>query len=268
MHRLSTDEQKNSYTPSGTSVIINWGNSRDNISGAPLVLNPVDRVRGAACKLHSFRSFEGGSTPESPISIPRFTIDRNIAAGWIDEGKVVVCRTVLRGHSGEGIVIATTIDELVDAPLYVEYVKKKKEFRVHVFKETIVDIQEKRRQRDHEGEPNFLVRNHHNGWVYCRDSIQEPTGLRGMAIKATSFLGLDFGAVDIIWNERQNQCYVLEVNTAPGLEGQTVDAYAQTFNTFLQENNHVHNTNTQFRFVSNRTTSRRTRQRHLVHASG
>jgi D-alanine-D-alanine ligase-like ATP-grasp enzyme len=38
---------------------------------------------------------------------------------------------------------------------------------------------------------------------------------------------LDFGAVDVIWNEKQQRAYVLEVNTAPGLEGQTVDDYAR-----------------------------------------
>ena len=37
--------------------------------------------------------------------------------------------------------------------------------------------------------------------------------------------GLDFGAVDVLWNERQQKAYVCEVNTAPGLEGITLDNY-------------------------------------------
>jgi glutathione synthase/RimK-type ligase-like ATP-grasp enzyme len=45
-------------------------------------------------------------------------------------------------------------------------------------------------------------------------------------LAAVSALGLDFGAVDIIWNEREDKCYVLEVNTAPGLQGSTLENYA------------------------------------------
>ena len=47
---------------------------------------------------------------------------------------------------------------------------------------------------------------------------------RNAAIKA---LGLDFGAVDIIYNEAEDQHYVLEVNTAPGLEGTTLQKYTE-----------------------------------------
>jgi glutathione synthase/RimK-type ligase-like ATP-grasp enzyme len=44
-------------------------------------------------------------------------------------------------------------------------------------------------------------------------------------------LGLDFGAVDIIQDDGGN-FYVLEVNTAPGLEGQTIKSYAEGFNAY------------------------------------
>jgi D-alanine-D-alanine ligase-like ATP-grasp enzyme len=41
--------------------------------------------------------------------------------------------------------------------------------------------------------------------------------------------GLDFGAVDVIWNAQKEKPYVLEINTAPGLEGQTIADYAAFF---------------------------------------
>ena len=40
-------------------------------------------------------------------------------------------------------------------------------------------------------------------------------------------VGLKFGAVDLIWNELENKSYVLEINTAPGLTGATLEKYAQ-----------------------------------------
>ena len=39
-------------------------------------------------------------------------------------------------------------------------------------------------------------------------------------------IGLDFGAVDVIYNGHSNRAYVLEINTAPGLTGTTLDNYA------------------------------------------
>lgn len=46
-----------------------------------------------------------------------------------------------------------------------------------------------------------------------------------MALAACNALGLESGAVDIIWNEKENKCYVLEVNTAPGICGITTKKY-------------------------------------------
>jgi len=42
-------------------------------------------------------------------------------------------------------------------------------------------------------------------------------------------LGLDFGAVDIVYNENDNKAYVLEINTAPGLSGTTLEKYVEVF---------------------------------------
>ena len=96
--------------------------------------------------------------------------------------------------------------------LYVKYIKKKAEYRIHVFNGKIIDIQQKRKR--HEAiEINFQIRSHNNGWV----------------------LGLDFGAVDIIWNEKQQQGYVLEVNTAPGLEGETIINYANAIEELIND---------------------------------
>lgn len=140
-----------------------------------------------------------------------------------------MCRRKLNGHSGAGIVVAARVEDIVDAPLYTQYVKKAKEFRVHVAFGQVIDVQAKRKRIDFSGEVNFAVRNHDNGWVYCRENIEEPADLRDQALRSISALGLDFGAVDIIYNQHYNKCYVLEVNTAPGLEGTSVTKYTEAF---------------------------------------
>lgn len=191
------------------------------------VCNPFDRVEVAGNKLLTFRELEG----KDGISIPTFTTDRSVAESWLRDGIDVVCRTQLRGHSGAGIVLSTKDNPIVDAPLYVQYVKKQKEFRVHVAFGEVIDVQEKRKRSDlpEDFTANFQIRNHQTGWVYCRENIQEPEQLRDLARQVVSNLGLDFGAVDIIYNAKANACYCLEVNTAPGLEGTTVEKYAQAF---------------------------------------
>lgn len=209
--------------------MVNWGNSHDQPWQTPNVriFNKPEVVRLAANKLLTFQKFqEAGFT-----DVPEWTITREQAATWIANGGVAVCRTVLNGHSGRGIVVAEREDQLVNAPLYTQYVKKKKEFRVHVGFGVVVDVQEKRQRRadNPDAEREFRVRNLQTGWVYCREQIDEPASLRETACRAIDALGLDFGAVDIIWNERQDKCYVLEVNTACGLEGTTLENYAQLF---------------------------------------
>ena len=206
------------------TTIINWGNSKVT-NGLPTHVNPVIAVHGASNKLSTFKALEN----QDGIRIPEFTTDRVVATHWRDEGGTVVARRTLVGHSGAGIELVSGKTELPDAPLYVKYIKKQKEFRVHVVFGEVIDVQEKRKRQGYDGETNFQVRNHQTGWVYCRENIVEPEGLREMAVKVVRTLGLDFGAVDLIWNEKRNEVYCLEVNTAPGLEGSTVDKYAEAF---------------------------------------
>ena len=148
-----------------------------------------------------------------------------------DNAFPVVCRTVLAGHSGDGIVIARTRGELAAASLYVKYVKKQDEYRVHVGRgaePVVIAVQRKARRLGHEN-PNWEVRNHDNGFVYARDGFVAPTAVIDAAKEAFTVSGLDFGAVDVIYNHQQARAYVLEINTAPGLEGQTVADYVVFF---------------------------------------
>ena len=139
-----------------------------------------------------------------------------------------MARETLVGHSGAGITIHTTPTDLPTVSLYTKYVKKTYECRIHIFKGRMIDAQIKRKVRDVE-ENNPLIRNIHTGWVYCRDNyIPDPTSIQ-LAIDAVRVVGLDFGAVDLIYNQHYNQFYILEVNTAPGLEGTTLINYVNAF---------------------------------------
>jgi hypothetical protein len=168
-------------------------------------------LRAGTDKLTQFRRFH-----EHQVSAPEFTTDQDGA---------VVCRTLLRSSEGRGIVIAESEGELVAAPLYTRYVKKKREYRVHVLNGTVIDVQEKRKKKGVD-ERDTRIRNVANGYVFCRDGLVEPDGLRALATAATQAVGYSLGAVDIVFNERSSTLYVLEVNATPGMEGTTLESYA------------------------------------------
>lgn len=166
----------------------------------------------------------------SVVSTPEWTTNRETAKSWQGGGRSVVCRTILNGHSGAGIVLSEPDSELPDAPLYVKYVPKEYEYRVHVFGDKVIDIQQKRKRSDFDGEINNKIRNHHTGWVYCRGSYVPPPcvdEMKAQCIVTIKTLGLDFGAVDVIYSKKNNKFYILEVNTAPGMEGETLNVYAK-----------------------------------------
>ena len=219
------------YFQRHNDLIINWGNTRNYDPEMIVdVLNEPHVIRNASNKLTFFNLVAG----TNPDIIPPFWTDRNAIP---ETSYPIVCRTVLAGHSGDGIVIANTLDELVNAPLYVKYIPKQQEYRIHVGKlpnneYTIISAQRKAR-RDGFENPNWQVRNHANGFVFVRGDINPPEAVFNCAKQALACTGLDFGAVDVIWNDRQQRAYVLEVNTAPGLEGQTVTDYVSFFREFF-----------------------------------
>lgn len=186
-------------------------------------IQPVSAMRVAKNKLLTFNKLKEGN-----VNIPAYTTSKAEAQRWINDGETVFARTHLSAYGGIGIVICNNTDHttpLPTAPLYVKYVKKKHEFRVHVVNGAAIDVQQKRRRTG--DEHDSMIRNHDNGWVFCREDIVEPTGLREIAVKAVNCLGLTFGAVDIIYNEHYRALYVLEINTAPGLSETTAENYAE-----------------------------------------
>lgn len=212
-------------------VIINWGSSNeallDSYGEQRAELNDPILVSSVSNKLTWFSSMKEHGLEDI---IPAFWTNREDIP---DEAFPVVCRTVLNGHSGRGIVISDTPDDLVEAALYVKYIKKKEEYRIHCGvnrdgTKTVIAAQRKARREDCD-EPNWQVRNHSNGFVFVRGDVDPHPSCTEVALQALSASGLDFGAVDVIWNEHQQRAYVLEINTAPGLEGQTVQDYAQFF---------------------------------------
>lgn len=227
------------YDARRRDIIINWGNSNAySIVFNDSDLNKPSAISIAANKLKTFKTLSNNGF----IDIPEWCTSRYEAdqmlyriSNWgenLDKASIY-CRTKLTGHSGSGIVIAKTTLELVDAPLYTANVNHKHEYRVHVFKGEAIDVQQKKRRRDYTGSSTG-IRNHSNGWVYCRTDVVPPTDLVTKSIEAVNLLGLDFAAVDVGYREIDNKVFVFEINTAPGLVGTTLTNYANAFKNYLR----------------------------------
>ena len=159
------------------------------------------------------------------VACPAFTTTKDEIATL--GAKTIFARTLLNSTNGRGIVEFQATDDVAPtAPLYVAYVPKKAEYRVHVFNDEVIDVQQKKKRAGAE-EHNPRIRNLSNGYVFCRNNLVLPDSLGDLGIRAVRACGYLYGAVDIIYNEKQNKCYVLEVNSRPGIEGSTVDKYIQ-----------------------------------------
>lgn len=250
-------------------LIINWGNSSCPDWGTDEamshVLNKPIFVVNATDKIRCFKTLYS-----SEIPVPEFTTCRDDAHDWIDGGHRVYARMKIDGHSGEGIEVVDKnkeisflseiadklesngytslvesveremvfIDEqftMPDAPLYTKEIKNNGEYRVHVFNGEVIDYRKKSRRVDDEPtQEQSDVRNHENGWIYRMGNLERLEKVENLAKSAIKALSLDFGTVDII-KDMDNNVFVLEVNTACGLEGTTLDKYVNAISNYANK---------------------------------
>lgn len=208
------------YQGRKTDYVINWGVSKE----PDFLFNDAGTCYAIASAVNKLSTFKVLSYYEIPTL--EYTTDSDLALEWY-KTNTVIARTTLNGFGGQGIHVIEPEEALIEAPLYTKYKKKKHEYRVHIAFGKVIDITQKKKQKG--ATVNSKIRNHKNGWVYCRLNIDFPEELKDIAIKAIRALALDFGAVDIIWNQKEDKYYVLEVNTAPGLVGTTLTAYINAF---------------------------------------
>ena len=165
---------------------------------------------------------------EQGLSALEFTQDLHKANLWLAEGKTVFGRKYLNSSCGKGIVIIEPTDQITPVcPVYTLYKKKKREFRVHVFKNTVVSVVEKRKKTGWTDQRDTKVRNLANGYIFCQQVENEPAGLRELALAAAEVSPSDFRGVDIGYNEKNDELFIIEVNSAPGITGSNITKYVQ-----------------------------------------
>lgn len=171
-------------------------------------------------KLEQYRWFEANNIPSV-----EYTDDIEQAQTWLHDGLTVFGRKLLNASCGRGIVVMESPDAFQRCPVYTKYKKKKREFRIHIFKNSVVTVVEKKRKRAFEGLRDTKIRNLENGYVFVQSVENLPIGLNDLALRAAAVTQSDFKGVDIGYNERNNELFVIEVNSAPGIQGSNIGKY-------------------------------------------
>lgn len=215
------------YAPRKNDLIIGWGSGnwphwRDKAADVKAKwYNKSDSICNAVNKITSFKKFKANDVPH-----PEFTDNKKVAANWMKQGSLIVVRSDTEGMDGKGLKIIDDIYDFFDitAPLYTKFIPQQNEYRVHVFNGNVIDLQIKR-PRDGVQKVNERVRTTSGGWGLYRSNVNCPQECQNAAIRAVKALGLDFGAVDVVWQQGGKGAFVLEVNTAPELTEVCTEKY-------------------------------------------
>ncbi len=200
--------------------IINWGDSEfESPHDVPLI-NNSEAVSLAVDKLACLTALQ-----EANIPCVEFTTNVNEASAWMSP---MYERTLVRSSEGRGIRFLELDDPInTRAKFWTKYFKAKKEFRVHVAFGKVIRVQQKKRLN---GAPSNRIRNYANGYRYSTNlNVVLDDFCLSECTRAMDVLGLDFGAIDLLYRVSSNSFRILEINTAPAIESGTIIDYYNAF---------------------------------------
>lgn len=197
---LGGEAQRVSRWPTGAGLIVCWGRSARGTNGT--ILN----ARLVGNKYRELQRLAAAGIPVPPHS-------QTAMEGWLARRF---------GHHEANDLLA----QLATGDYYTQFVPLVNEFRIHVFRGASIRAGIKQPRAGVEAHPRF--RSYAGGWWinYGATAGVLRERVRDTARRAVAALGYDFGAVDI-GTQPDGAPIVLEVNSAPGLEGNTVHAYAR-----------------------------------------
>lgn len=204
-------------------TLIRWGSSK--LVGKPVhIINNAKSIDLASNKLAALKALKAAD-----ISVPK--VMETEAAVELDDFPVLGRKVHHVG--GNDIVLCMQKYDLplskeAGAKYWTKYIPTAIEYRVHVFKDTVIKTSQKVLQDKHLAKDPF-IRNFDEGYVFKVSTTKLPNSVKGMCIDAVDALGLTFGAVDVVLSDKGKH-YILEVNTAPGLQtDSSLEAYVEKF---------------------------------------
>lgn len=182
--------------------IIRWGYLGDVPDGVTEI-NTAEAIRKASHKFESLKLME-----EAGVRVPSASKD-------VEEVGFPCLGRNFFHSKGRDIEVYAGRECLPDyaREYYVQLLPNDAEYRVHVAFGKV--IAKTKKVPTEAADLSVVQRNRQFGWAQVTITGETPV-LDGLALKAIEAHGLHFGAVDIV--RSAGKYYVLEVNTAPGLE--------------------------------------------------
>ncbi len=224
-------------------IIINLGVT-DDFPYEGDIINTQDMVRAASNKKKARQIFAEQGVPAPELFLRPGEVSKNDLP--------VIGRTSYH-HKGQGFWFCKTLTGVqraskAGATHFLEFISNTREYRVHTFIKkksqnlspdergadhyVSIKISEKVWQGEERPDKNEPQKNHEFGWSFRAPKNRREEELdvvRYAAKQAIAALGLDFGAVDVMYRVRSKQPYVLEVNSTPSLSDEnatTCEVYA------------------------------------------
>lgn len=160
----------------------------------------------------------------SGISCPEFTVRLEEARKWVEDGHQVFGRNKMHEKGTDIVDQGSSAWQRKD--FWTKVIPKLREYRIHIFDDRC--IQQGLRVFDpkapRERDDGLPIWNTQTGYKYDH-TFEPPSAGVELARRAVRSLEYLWGAVDLLEDESA-RCYVLEVNTAPGMDETTAHAYA------------------------------------------
>jgi len=213
-------------------ILIRWGSSV-GVGKAPRI-RTINRKEAVALAADKFASLE--TMRKAGVVVPKVLrlneLAHNTIAEVLKKGlKLPVLARTAHHTRGRDILLCLQNRDLRRAirwgkQFLVEYIPTDREYRVHVFGESIIRTSQKVLMSKDEYLPYMRNDDHNHTFRNPRQNLTNAQNT--VAINAVRALGLDFGAVDLIISDDGN-AYVLEVNTGPSLIDNGLDIYEEKF---------------------------------------
>jgi hypothetical protein len=209
---------------------------------------------GSFCSVKEILTALSKPTGHEPMAVPVIG-RRNYHQGGED---FHTCLTI--GHVKKAIDLGATY--------FRNYMDVKDEYRLHVFQGAVINAQKKTERSDmkkafaeqfsdkiknnaaktgkkldeatikhvlediggRQGHANQIIKSNTRGWKFSQIKLTSLNkDLQDLAVRAVEASGLDFAAVDCVMLENGKPA-IIELNTGPGLEGSSFNAYVAVFN--------------------------------------
>lgn len=209
-------------------TLIRWGSVAKIPRNPAKVINSMKAIITASDKLAALKLLDS----------ERISVPKTMEWGEVTPADYPVLGRKVHHVAANDIMLVLQKNDIANAQragctYATKYIPTKAEYRVHVFDGRVIKTSQKiLTQPELAIQP--WIRNLDAGYTFRASEVPLPVQVKTKAAYAVGLLGLTFGAVDVIIGDDDNY-YILEVNTAPGLTVDTsVEAYVDQFKAALR----------------------------------